>query len=124
MAVNYSMMLLALLLRIGWILVPTLWDEIKDMINLTEGIWAGPFFNLLCNALYSSANGEREQTRKQYISDFTIMTTLFISLASSIALAKKILDTKIWFRPEALFYCSVPLFVLQFSVFKTSRPYS
>lgn len=43
MALNYSLMLSAPLLRVFWIVIGQFWDETKSTINLYSGVLAGPF---------------------------------------------------------------------------------
>jgi uncharacterized membrane protein len=41
-ALSYALICSAPLLRIGWLTIAQLWHTTKEMINLTEGSWAGP----------------------------------------------------------------------------------
>ncbi|MFC1474253.1 DUF2306 domain-containing protein [Rhodococcus qingshengii] len=53
-ALTYALVCSAPLLRIGWITVGQFWGT-KEMINLTEGAWAGPFL-ITCAIAYTRLN--------------------------------------------------------------------
>lgn len=53
-ALTYALVCSAPLLRIGWITVGQFWGT-KEMVNLTEGAWAGPFL-ITCAIVYTRLN--------------------------------------------------------------------
>lgn len=116
MALNFAMMLSAPLLRIGWILTPLFWDETKETINMIEGIWAGPFL-FSCVAYYiRTTQGGRKVKRKSTVSKKTLIGVFIAFVTGTLVLLSHI-STTVWWRPEMLFWWTVPLFSVQFSFF-------
>lgn len=112
MAYNYALMLSAPLLRYGWVIVHQFWPETKETINMTEGLWAGPF--LFSCAIYyiRSKKGSRPQLPRASLPRWMPRAFTAIAALGSAYLAWNIPGTTMW-RPEVLFWWTTPVITLQ-----------
>ncbi|CEJ94731.1 hypothetical protein VHEMI10247 [[Torrubiella] hemipterigena] len=112
MALNYSLMLSAPLLRVAWLILGITWGETKYIINLYSSYFAGPF--LLTAPMFYLRRHYKRQANKTLMNIKLHLGITAASAASLVYVIPLMAKPEMWaYRRTEYFWFTIPQFVFQ-----------